>query len=142
MWRGDALSDFATEQWATVEAARFSKLKLTALTERAQIALALGRQPEVVGDLEPLVARDPTLEPLTGLLMVALCRSGRQAEALEAYRRKLLVPRQSRHGPPDQTPVRTSHEVSGPSSAYRSTLAITFDDEDGRTHQVPRTVRH
>lgn len=87
LWRGDALSDFATEQWATIEAARLSKLKLTALTERAQIALALGREAEVIGDLEPLVTHDPTLEALTGLLMVALYRSGRQAEALEAYRR-------------------------------------------------------
>ena len=87
LWRGDALSDFAAEQWATGEAARFAELRLTALTERAQIALALGRQAEVVADLEPLVAHDPTLESLTGLLMVALYRSGRQAEALEAYRR-------------------------------------------------------
>ncbi len=87
LWRGDALSDFAAEQWATIEAARFAELRLTALTERAQIALSLGRQAEVVADLEPLVAHDPTLESLTGLLMVALYRSGRQAEALEAYRR-------------------------------------------------------
>ena len=87
LWRGDALSDFAAEQWATIEAARFAELRLTALTERAQIALSLGRQAEVVADLEPLVAHDPTLESLAGLLMVALYRSGRQAEALVTYRR-------------------------------------------------------
>lgn len=57
LWRGEALSDFAAEQWATVEAARFAELRLTALTERAQIALALGRQAEVVADLEPLGIR-------------------------------------------------------------------------------------
>ena len=109
LWRGEALSDFATEQWATVEAARFSQLKLTALTERAQIALALGREVEVIGDLEPLVTRDPTLEPLTGLLMVALYRSGRQAEALEAYRRTRQVLDESLGLEPSLT-LRSLHE--------------------------------
>ena len=87
LWRGEPLCDFAEEQWATVEAARLTELRLAALTERAQIALALGRHLEVVGDLEPLVAHDPTLESLAGLLMVALYRSGRQADALEVYTR-------------------------------------------------------
>lgn len=87
LWRGDPLSDFASEQWATVEAARFTELRLAALTERAQIALALGRHLEVVADLEPLVAHDPTLESLAGLLMIALYRSGRQADALEVFGR-------------------------------------------------------
>ena len=87
LWHGDPLSDFVTEQWATAEAARLTELRLAALTERAQLALALGRHLEVVGDLEPLVAKDPTLESLAGLLMVALYRSGRQADALEVYTR-------------------------------------------------------
>ena len=64
---------------------------MAALTERAHIALALGRHHEVVGDLEPLVAADPTLESLAGLLMVALYRSGRQADALEVYTRTRIV---------------------------------------------------
>ena len=59
LWRGDPLSDFATEQWATAEAARLTELRLAAMTERAQVALALGRHLEVVGDLEPVVARRP-----------------------------------------------------------------------------------
>ncbi|MFW2514496.1 AfsR/SARP family transcriptional regulator [Demequina sp. SO4-13] len=109
LWYGDALSDFAAERWATVEAARFSQLKLTALTERAQIALALGRQAEVVADLEPLVAHDPTLESLAGLLMVALYRSGRQAEALEAYRRTRDVLDESLGLEPSLT-LRSLHE--------------------------------
>ena len=87
LWQGEPLSDFSTEQWATVEAARLNELRLAALTERAQIALGLGRHLEVVGDLEPLVAHDPTLESLAGLLMVALYRSGRQADALEVFTR-------------------------------------------------------
>ncbi|HET7736873.1 MAG TPA: BTAD domain-containing putative transcriptional regulator, partial [Nocardioidaceae bacterium] len=87
LWRGDPLSDFSGEQWAGVEAARLTELKLAALTERAQVALGLGRHLEVVTDLEPLVAADPTLEALAGLLMVALYRSGRQADALDVYSR-------------------------------------------------------
>ena len=87
LWHGDPLSDFVTEQWATAEASRLSELRLAALTERAQVALALGRHLEVVADLETQVAREPTLESLAGLLMVALYRSGRQADALAVYTR-------------------------------------------------------
>jgi predicted ATPase/DNA-binding SARP family transcriptional activator len=87
LWRGEPLSDFNTEQWAIGEAARLSALRITALTERAQTALALGRHHEVVHDLEPVVGGDPTLESLVGLLMVALYRAGRQADALEVYAR-------------------------------------------------------
>src|SRR3954470_21386239 len=87
LWRGDPLSDFAVERWAAAEAARLTELRLAAMTERAQLALALGRHGEVVGDLEPVVAHDPTLESLAGLLMLALYRSGRQADALDVYTR-------------------------------------------------------
>jgi predicted ATPase/DNA-binding SARP family transcriptional activator len=91
LWRGEPLSDFVTEQWATAEAARLMELRLAALIERAQVALALGLNLEVVGDLEPLVSEDPTRESLAGLLMLALYRSGRQAEALEVYTRTRMV---------------------------------------------------
>ena len=87
LWRGDPLSDFAVEHWAAAEAARLTELRLAAMTERAQAALTLGRQVEVIGDLEPVVADDPTLESLAGLLMLALYRSGRQADALDVYTR-------------------------------------------------------
>ena len=87
LWRGEALSDFNTEPWATAEATRLAGLRLAAITERAQIALALGRHREVENDLAPMVAEDPTLESLAGLLMVALYRGARQAEALEVYAR-------------------------------------------------------
>ena len=87
LWRGEPLADFGTEQWAIAEGARLTELRLSALTERAQIALSLGRHREVASDLEPVVADDPTLESLAGQLMVALYRSGRQADALEVYSR-------------------------------------------------------
>ena len=91
LWRGEPLADFRAEQWAMAEATRLTELRLSALTERAQIALALGRHREVVGDLEPVVADDPTLESLAGQLMVALYRDGRQADALEVYARTRVV---------------------------------------------------
>lgn len=87
MWRGEALSDFAGEHWAMVEASRLSELRLGACTEWAQMSLALGGHLQVVGDLEPLVAADPTLETLAGLLMLALYRAGRQADALDVFAR-------------------------------------------------------
>jgi predicted ATPase/DNA-binding SARP family transcriptional activator len=87
LWRGDPLSDFAAERWASAEAARLTELRFAAMTERAQLAMALGRHLEVIGDLEPVVAQDPTLESHAGLLMLALYRSGRQADALEVYTR-------------------------------------------------------
>jgi len=87
LWNGEPLSDFATEHWAMAEAARLNELKLAALTERAQTALALGGHGEVVTQLEPLVTADPTLESMAGLLMVALYRSSRQADALDVFAR-------------------------------------------------------
>jgi predicted ATPase/DNA-binding SARP family transcriptional activator len=91
LWRGDPLSDFAVERWAAAEVARLTELRLGAMTERAQAALALGRHQEVISDLEPVVGHDPTLESLAGLLMLALYRSGRQADALDVYTRTRQV---------------------------------------------------
>jgi DNA-binding SARP family transcriptional activator len=87
LWTGEPLADFAGQGWATVEAARLDQLHRAALNERAEEALGAGRHAEVAGDLEPIVARDPGQEALAGLLMTALYRAGRQADALEAYAR-------------------------------------------------------
>ena len=91
LWTGDPLADFVTEQWAMAEAARLNELRLAALTERTQVALALGRHLETVGDLEAVVAKDPTQESLAGLLMTALYRSGRQSAALDVFSRTRAV---------------------------------------------------
>src|SRR4051812_19833684 len=86
LWRGPALADLAYEQFAQLEIARLEELRLDALEERVEAELALGRDAELVGELEVLVAAEPLRERLRGQLMVALYRSGRQAEALAAYR--------------------------------------------------------
>ena len=85
-WRGPALADFAYEPFAQAEIARLEELRLVALEERIEAELGLGRDPEVVGELGALVAEHPHRERTRGQLMLALYRSGRQAEALEAYR--------------------------------------------------------
>ena len=85
LWRGPALAEFADRPWALAVAARLEELRLAALESLAEVRLA-GGDPGglagLVGELEGLVAAYPTRERLGGLLMVALYRSGRQADAL------------------------------------------------------------
>ncbi len=93
LWRGPPLTDFAYEAFAQEEIARLEELRLMALEERIGADLALGRQAELVGELEALTARHPLRERLRAQLMLALYRAGRQAEALAVYRsaRSLFV---------------------------------------------------
>ena len=84
-WRGDALEDVAGEPFAIGEAGRLEELRLTAIELRHDAALLLGRHREVAGDLAALVQEHPLREKLHEQLMLALYRSGRQAEALRAF---------------------------------------------------------
>jgi DNA-binding SARP family transcriptional activator len=86
LWRGSPLCDFAYESFAQEEIARLEELHLGALEDRIDADLALGRVEELVPELEALVGRHPLRERLRRQLMLALYRSGRQAEALAAYR--------------------------------------------------------
>jgi YVTN family beta-propeller protein len=85
LWRGPPLSDFASEPFAHGEIARLEELRLAALEERIEADLALGRHAALVSELEALVREHPLRERLRAQLMLALYRSGRQAEALDAY---------------------------------------------------------
>jgi DNA-binding SARP family transcriptional activator len=87
LWRGPALAEFAAEPFARDAAARLENERLGALEERIDADLALGRHDRLVPELEQLVAEHPARERLAGQLMLALYRSGRQAEALDVYRR-------------------------------------------------------
>ena len=86
LWRGPALADLAYEPLAQAEIARLEELRLAALEQRIDADLANGRHAELVGELEALVAEHPLKERLRCQLMLALYRSARQAEALDAYR--------------------------------------------------------
>ena len=85
LWRGPALAEFVFEPFARVEIERLEKLRLGAVEERVEADLALGRDGELIGELEALIAQNPHRERLRGQLMLALYRSGRQTEALQAY---------------------------------------------------------
>ena len=93
LWRGAALADVRFETFAQAEVARLEQLRLSCSEARIDADLALGRHADVVGELEALVTEHPLSERLRGQLMLALYRSGRQAEALATYRRarSLLV---------------------------------------------------
>jgi DNA-binding SARP family transcriptional activator len=84
LWHGSALAEFE-EPFARVEGGRLKELRLTALEDRVDADLALGRSAELVAELTALIAANPRRERLRAQLMCALYRSGRQTEALEAY---------------------------------------------------------
>ena len=85
LWRGPALADVADAPLARAEAARLEEARLTALEERLDADLACGRHGELVAELDALTRAHPLRERLWGQRMVALYRSGRQADALRAY---------------------------------------------------------
>ena len=91
--RGVALADFAYEPFAQNEIARLEELALACLEQRLDADLAKGRHAALVAELEALVAEHPLRERLRAQLMLALYRSGRQADALDAYQagRTLLL---------------------------------------------------
>ena len=92
LWRGVALEG-VPGPFAAVERARLAELRLTAVEQRAALMLSVGREAEVAGELTTLVSAHPLRERLHGLLMSALYRGGRQAEALAVYTdlRRLLI---------------------------------------------------
>jgi predicted ATPase/DNA-binding SARP family transcriptional activator len=87
LWRGDALADVTGEPFAMGEAARLEDLRLVAIELRNDLLLRLGQHHELVGELSLLIRDHPLRERLHEQLLVALYRSGRQADALRAYER-------------------------------------------------------
>jgi hypothetical protein len=86
LWRGAPLADVAgLSQVLGVAAAGLEEQRLAAVEDRADAMLAAGQHRELPGELAGLVAEHPLRERAQGLLMVALYRSGRQADALAAY---------------------------------------------------------
>jgi predicted ATPase/DNA-binding SARP family transcriptional activator len=87
LWRGAPLADLEREPFAQAQVARLEELRLSAQEDRIDAELALGRHGHLVAELEGLVAEHPLRERLRGQLMLALYRSGRQADALAVYQR-------------------------------------------------------
>jgi predicted ATPase/DNA-binding SARP family transcriptional activator len=83
-WRGPAFAEFADAEWIRPEAIRLDEMRVVAIETRIDAELRIGRHEQVVGELEALLVDHPLRERFGGLLMLALYRSGRQAEALRA----------------------------------------------------------
>ena len=93
LWRGEPLADAGSDVLAAREAPRLAEVRLQAAETRIDADLHLGRHGEVIGELRQLAGTQPLRERLHALLMLALYRDSRQAEALAAYRqaRRVLV---------------------------------------------------
>jgi DNA-binding SARP family transcriptional activator len=85
VWRGGALADFTYDDFARGEIERLEELRLGTIEDRLDADLALGRHGELVAELRSLVDEHPARERLRADLMLALYRSGRQAEAVEVF---------------------------------------------------------
>jgi DNA-binding SARP family transcriptional activator/ABC-type branched-subunit amino acid transport system substrate-binding protein len=126
LFRGDPLSDFGYQSFAQSEIARVEELRLAAIEDRLEADLTLGEHAVLVGELETLVREHPTRERLTGQLMLALYRSGRQADALEQYRR-------TRH-----ELVRELGIEPGPELQALERAILNHDPALGSTRRLPR----
>jgi predicted ATPase/DNA-binding SARP family transcriptional activator len=87
LWEGPALADFSGLDFAESYRTGLEARRLSAVSDRIEADLGLGRSMAVIGELEDLVRRHPSQERLLGQLMLALYRTGRQADALRAYAR-------------------------------------------------------
>jgi DNA-binding SARP family transcriptional activator len=85
LWRGPPLAEFEYEAFARNEIGRLEGLRLAALELRLEADLALGRHAELIGELQGLVRDHPLSENLSRILILALYRAGRQADALAVY---------------------------------------------------------
>ncbi len=91
LWRGPALADFTYDPFAQRAITTLAELRMSAVEEWIDAELCLGRAAEVVPQLEELVGAHPFRERVHGLLMLALYRVGRQADALDAYRKARAI---------------------------------------------------
>jgi predicted ATPase/DNA-binding SARP family transcriptional activator len=91
LWRGVPLVDFSDDSFARPVITRLEESRLTAVEDRVDADLLLGRHSELIGELEALVLEYPLRERFWAQLMVALYRAGRQADALRAYQRARAV---------------------------------------------------
>ena len=87
LWRGEAFREFGEVEACVAESRGLEELRLALVEDRVDADLAAGQSTELVGEIETLLRHEPFRERLWGQLMLALYRSGRQRDALEAYQR-------------------------------------------------------
>lgn len=133
LWRGPPLDDLTFEPFAAGEIARLEDLRVAALEDRIDADLELGRHAELVGELEAAIIEHPLRERLRGQLIVALYHAGRQAEALEAYRKTRRVLAEEL-GLEPSPPLRELER-----SILRQDLPAVFPEaEEGGDRRAPR----
>jgi len=93
LWRGPALVDVAEAPFVRPEASRLEEARLAALEDRIEADLACGRHGELTAELEALTRENPFRERLWSQRILALYRSGRQADALRAYAGQIVLRR-------------------------------------------------
>jgi DNA-binding SARP family transcriptional activator len=129
LWRGPAYAEFTGEPWAEAECARLAELRLAATERQAEARLALGLASQAVPDLQAHVTGHPWREDAWRLLALALYRSGRQAEALDAIRRarSLLATELGLDPGPALATLEAGilHHAAGLSAAAGDVLAVT-----------------
>ena len=139
LWRGMPLADLAYAPFAQAPIARLEELRLAALERRIEAELALGRHTRAIAELGELTAHHPLRERLWTLLMVALYRAGRQAEALSAFasaRARLVEELGIEPGPALQELQRrvlahdSGLELAQPVTSPRIVLALPGDDPE------------
>jgi predicted ATPase/DNA-binding SARP family transcriptional activator len=149
LWRGPALHGLTDTPWFSAEARRLGSLRVDALEEQFEAALALGDHREVVTALRVALEENPFRERLWGQLMLALYRSGRQPDALEAFReaRRVLLEELALEPGPDlrrlQDAILTHDPAIAPvavAARRRGNLPAPSTSFVGREHELAEVV--
>ena len=154
LWRGQPLADVAYESWAQSECERLKELHLVALETQLTIDLERGRHTSVAVEAERLAKEYPVRERFRELLMLALYRSGRQADALRAYQdaRDVLVEELGHRARPGAARARGEDPRPGPGPRLARAVRrvgnapVAVDEAPsatfvGRTHERARLHR-
>jgi predicted ATPase/DNA-binding SARP family transcriptional activator len=139
LWRGEAFGELSSEAFAIAETQRLRELRWVALEDRVDADLAAGGHALVAGELRQLVTELPLRDRLRGQLIVALYRSGRHAEALDAFQdyRALLADELGVEPSPELKQLQhavLTHDLSGPLRAATVTPAAC------RRHNLPTAI--
>ncbi len=139
LWRGQPMSDIPSAAIQRDDVPRLVEEQLAAAERRIDIDLRLGRHTEVLGELRVLIDRHPLHEPLWELLMVALHRSGRQADALAAYR-DLTALLRGELGVDPSAALRRRHQLILTGTSATADAPARRPEWDGARFQLPGDV--
>jgi DNA-binding SARP family transcriptional activator len=144
LWRGPALQGLPETIWVRAEADRLEELRIDALEERFESALALGEHREIISELQHTIDESPFRERLWRQLMLALYRSGRQADALKVYgaARRVHVDRLGLEPGPELRQIQEAILAHDPRIAAPPLKLDTRDDLAGVLDQLRANLRH